>query len=480
MEFLYVPIQAGFLLAVLVTLYFLTRRIAYVVSGQPDTADSPFIVVLYPLLRERKTTIRTTLIGHQRMAYPSNRWKMVAVLNWHDEGTIRSIQELMLEFSFLDLIVMPPCDDPTWRIVWDAWHANAHCYWWHQGKTKYNCDLPPKKTRQLIYAFYHLNERMADEPWIVNYIDADSIPPPDHFSLAAAGLNGQCDFAQSTNTAGNLLDTEMSSLCAFDHMVWDGFVYPHMASGHPYYCLGKGLFVRSTDVYNLGSWNPYITIEDPEFGLRFWKNGMKLGIIASPLIEEVPNTFGGWLHQRNRWMCGFFQTLGHPLTDLGFTPKEKILARLNLVPTLSLLLNTVNVPLSLPVILQVVRQRVTFPLWIDLLSAIDLASLGAFLACFYFVSWKRSYFVRHSAIDSWRYLLQVNPVFVMVYWSLWSLPIVVGFAMCLTDKGKVWKRTEKIDANHDLVLDERGPGGEVAVGVAAVDTGAPSVLWRDT
>ena len=44
-------------------------------------------------------------------------------------------------------------------------------------------------------------------------------------------------------------------------------------------------------------------------------------------------------------------------------------------------------------------------------------------------------------------------MFVMAYWIFWSLSIVIGIQMFIRDKGLVWERTEKVDANHDLVRD---------------------------
>ena len=40
-----------------------------------------------------------------------------------------------------------------------------------------------------------------------------------------------------------------------------------------------------------------------------------------------------------------------------------------------------------------------------------------------------------------------------------AIPIVIGFLMFLTDKGKVWKRTTKVDANHNLI---RSNGSDVS------------------
>lgn len=34
--------------------------------------------------------------------------------------------------------------------------------------------------------------------------------------------------------------------------------------------------------------------------------------------------------------------------------------------------------------------------------------------------------------------------------------MIIGFGMFLTDKGKVWHRTDKVDANHDLIRKDVG------------------------
>lgn len=436
----------------LIILYFLTRKIHYVHPEDAAKIDHyPSIVMLYPLLQEGKETIYTTLIGHKDMDYPSDRWRIIAVTNWFDYETSAHIRQLMLEFSFLDLIVVPPCTDSMWDIVWEAWENNLHCYWWQEGKTQRNRDLPRKKTRQLIYAFYHVDQQMKGEDWVLDYIDADSVSPIDHFKLGVAGLNGQYDLIQSSNVAGNLLDSMVASVCALDHMIWDGFIYPHTSDGHPYYCLGKGLFVRASDVKVLGSWNPYITIEDPEAGLRFWKNGRKLGIIASPLVEEVPRSFSGWLHQRNRWMCGFFQTLSQPLASMHFTAKEKLLARMNFIPTLSSPLTVISLPIQLWVHYNLLRAGKMLAWWLHALSFIDLCLLVVLIGILYSVIWKRTAYVLNCWSDRLRYLLRVNPVVMWISWMAWSIPLFIGFLMFLTDKGKAWKRTDKVDANHDLI-----------------------------
>lgn len=57
----------------------------------------------------------------------------------------------------------------------------------------------------------------------------------------------------------------------------------------------------------------------------------------------------------------------------------------------------------------------------------------------------------NTAKEQWRFALRVNPLFVMAYWIFWSLPLFIGIQMFVRDRGLVWERTEKVDANHNLV-----------------------------
>ena len=100
------------------------------------------------------------------------------------------------------MMIVPPTTDASWQVVWDAWDANPKAYWWHQGKRAGVKDLPPKKTRQLIYGLYNVAQTLKDEPkLVINYIDADSAPPIDHFKGAAIGLK-HYDVLQAQNVVG--------------------------------------------------------------------------------------------------------------------------------------------------------------------------------------------------------------------------------------------------------------------------------------
>jgi cellulose synthase/poly-beta-1,6-N-acetylglucosamine synthase-like glycosyltransferase len=356
LEGTFVATQVAYLVAFAVMGYFLTRRVNWVDMDLVDRVEPehyPPILLLYPVLREAEATMRTTFLGLAEIDYPRERYRVIAVPNHDDRATIDSLTRLADEFDFVEVMTVPPTTDESWDVVWEAWDANPKAYWWHLGRgadarhhpdRKRRCDLPPKKTRQLVYAFYNLVAEHGEEGWLLNYIDADSVPPKDHFLAAVAGMQ-EYDVLQSTNIAGHLLATWPSSWHSFDHMSWDGLIYPHMSANgkHPYWVLGKGLFMRASDVVGVGGFNPWLTIEDPDVGMRLWKAGKRLGVIANPLIEEVPITVRDGITQRKRWIAGFFQSLAAPLRHMGMTGWERFKARLNLVPSLSLISASLSV-----------------------------------------------------------------------------------------------------------------------------------------
>jgi cellulose synthase/poly-beta-1,6-N-acetylglucosamine synthase-like glycosyltransferase len=455
---LYAVVQTGYLGSELLDLFFLTRPTNWV---DPTAADSiaddelPRVVLVYPVLDEAEETMRTTFFGLQNLDYPTDRYRVVAVVNGYDSATVLRLDRLRHEYPWLELMVVPPTNDPSWEVVWEAWEREPNAYWWHAGEHAGVKDLPPKKTRQLIYAFYHLLAADGDD-WILDYIDADSVPPAGHLREAAAGLRTY-DVMQSTNIAGNLLDTWAASWHAMDHMAWDGFMYSHLSDdGHqPFWVLGKGLFYMAPDLVALAGFNPWVAIEDPEVGMRLWKHGRRLGVIADPLIEEVPVTFRRGVTQRKRWICGFFQALSAPLTAMGFTRRERFRARLNLLPCLSLALNPVGVPLGVWAIVTLILGISPLPLALCGLSLLTIALYALIMSLIYVNTWRRTAIVLERRRDRLHYMLRVSPPCLFVYWTWWIVPIVIGFGMFLREGGLVWERTTKTDANHELVREIR-------------------------
>lgn len=470
-------IQIGYCATLAVTVFLHSLPVDYVDETEaiPD-AELPFIVLFYPVLREAEETMRTTFLTLERIDYPRDRYRVVAIPNADDTETLQHLYYLKRRFDFLQVLPVPPTSDPSWEVVWRAWDATDKAYWWHRGTRAFDRNLPPKKTRQLVYAFYNIAEAMHDlADFLVDYIDADSCPPPNHFRAAAAGIR-HFDVLQAQNIAGNCMSTWASSFHAFDHMAWDGYLYPHLSAdgAQPYWVLGKGLFFKASDLVELGGFHPWITIEDPEVGMRFWANGKRLGIIRSPLIEEVPATFGHGITQRKRWVAGFFQSLStFPLKQMGMTPLQRFRARLNFVPCLSLWLNSIGLPLGILATVQHFRGEGFIPLPLLMLGMINLSIFLGMLTLIYRETWARSALVFQSRWQRAGYLLRVNPIFLLGWWLVWVAPLWIGFLMYLQDSGLVWERTIKNDANHTLVREtlahSDGPTAEIISFPTATD-----------
>jgi glycosyltransferase XagB len=448
--------QVLYTLAFAVEAYFFSLPINWIDMNEPieePRSEWPYIVLFYPVLRELESTMRTTFLSLTKLDYPADRCRVVAIPNSNDEETVASLRRLAGEFAFLEIVEVPPTSDPSWQIVWDAWDANPKAYWWHQGKRAHVKDLPPKKTRQLIYAFYHTAKTLAHEPnLVINYIDADSCPPVDHFKGAVIGLK-HYDVLQSQNVVGNLNATMATSWHAFDHMAWDGYKYPHLSANgrQPYWVLGKGLFYRVSDLLALGGFHPWTTIEDPEVGLRYWANGKRLGILASPLIEEVPRTWLQGITQRKRWVCGFFQALGPTLRYLGLTPWQRFKCWLVFFPCLSLSINAIGIPIGIWAAWMYFAKADILPSWTLWLSVVNLVLLACTLVPLYTNTWRRTALVCSRWRDRVWYMIRINPISAMIWWILWIIPLAIGFRMYLLDQGLAWQRTEKIDANKLLI-----------------------------
>lgn len=465
---LYFVTQGAYSLSLLVDCYLFSRPVnkvdmneaVHLVEGSKD--DFPLIVLFYPVLNEQESVMRTTMIALAELDYPKDRYRVIAIPNDKDLATIEALDRLRSDFPFLELLPVPPTDHPSWRVVWNAWDNNPHAYWWHEGATAYDKNLPPKKTRQLIYAFYRWMATNTEEGALINYIDADSCPPKDHFLAAAIGCR-KYSALQAKNVAGNAGLTWASTFCAFDHMVWDGAKYEHLSGdpSQPFWMLGKGLFFRARDIYELGSFHPWITIEDPEIGFRLWKNGKTLGIIEGSLIEEVPTTFANAVTQRKRWVAGFFQTLQFrdgPMDRMGFTFGEKLKAWLIFLPCLSMALNCVGMPLAVWSAVKWYNGTGILPEWCYFWAAANLGLCAVFTVSQYWRTWRRTKLIMGTNWQRVRYMLRVNPLFVGLWWMFWTVPLWIGYGMYRNNLGLVWERTLKKDDNKALVRDRIAQG----------------------
>jgi glycosyltransferase XagB len=466
----FVLTQISYLLGFLLEGYFFASPINWVDEsriGDLRWENLPNIVLFYPVLREPVDTMHTTMVSLTRMNYPAEKFRVVAIPNSNDLVTIDHLKDLQREFPFLELMEVPPTSDPSWDCVWESWEKNPKAYWFHKGERAGNRDLPPKKTRQLIYASYNMAKQREEDgsgSFLINYIDADSCLPPDHFLHGAVGA-ATFDVCQATNVAGNLNETIWSSWYAFDHMAWDGLKFAHLSANgnHPYWMLGKGLFFWSHDIVDLGGFHPWLTIEDPEVGMRFWTNGKRMGVIKTAVIEEAPESFEVGTKQRTRWVAGFFQSLATPLKDMGMPLSGRIKAWLNFAPLLNFIVNWFGLPLGVWALIVWYYGVSPLPGWTTGFAAFNIIVYLVAMVHLYINTWRRTALVLDTTRERLWYMFRVNPVFIQLHWLLWAIPVVRGFIWYLKDGGLVWEPTRKVNSMEGLIVQQGDRPSQAAV-----------------
>lgn len=86
---------------------------------------------------------------------------------------------------------------------------------------------------------------------------------------------------------------------------------PAMARlGLPFPLGGTSNHFRVEVLQDVGGWDPHNVTEDADLGLRLWRRGWRLGVLARPTWETPPGGVEHWLPQRTRWLKGYMQTWG--------------------------------------------------------------------------------------------------------------------------------------------------------------------------
>jgi hypothetical protein len=73
------------------------------------------------------------------------------------------------------------------------------------------------------------------------------------------------------------------------------------------------------------------------------------------------------------------------------------------------------------------------------------------MGALYLRTWERTALVLETRRERLAYMLRINPLFVAIWWVMWLAPLGIGLWMYLRDRGLVWERTEKVNANRELI-----------------------------
>ena len=189
--------------------------------------------------------------------------------------------------------------------------------------------------------------------------------------------------------------------------------------------------------------------------MRFWVNGKRLGIIGNPLIEEVPLNDHARHHAAQALGVRILSELGQPLKLMGMTRWQRLLARMNFLPCLSLAINAVGIPTGVWALWVWAHGASIVPHMDDLARRLQPLGIGPVAVRLYWTTWKRTALVLKRRRDRVWYMLRVNPLSLMIWWLIWLIPLWVGLRMYLRDQGLAWERTEKSDANHSLIRSQQ-------------------------
>ncbi len=382
-------------------------RTPAVVDEDSEAERTPTVHVLTPLYGERRSVVRETLEGIDRLEYPSERLAVYLITEPNDDRVNGYLGDLLAEFEGTDLTidrttvnrrtVQTFLEDGTWDITSEG--------------------VPRTKATALKYAFRTLTLPPND---VVTVFDADTIVPEDTFSLAVAGLE-EYDVVQAKQTVRNHRDGWLPRLEAMGMAGWCNAIYTRTTRG-PYQLLGKAYFMRVTDLWAVDDWQVDAITEDLTLGIEAYTQGYSLGVIDRYIQDICPAEFDDWLAQKRRWVAGPYSYLRYD----DFAPAE--LLRFWVYSASNQLISVVNV-IGVPVgILYFLLVVAGFELYNSLplvvLTVVNLVNWVYYSLKTYQATRDGVEFA--SRREALAFYLAANPLTQLVYSMIWAAPIALA------------------------------------------------------
>jgi len=166
--------------------------------------------------------------------------------------------------------------------------------------------LPRTKPRALNYGLATAHGKF------VTIYDAEDRPHPQQLKAAVSAFRregSQTACVQAPLRAHNAGESWLAGQWALEYDIQFGLLLPALARGRwPIPLGGTSNHFRRSAILEAGGWDAWNVTEDADLGLRFARNGWRVGVIAPPTLEEAPERLGIWAPQRSRWIKGFLQT----------------------------------------------------------------------------------------------------------------------------------------------------------------------------
>lgn len=246
-------------------------------KARQTTADTPSYwpsySVLVPLYREAEI-VPDLVASLSRLDYPSPRLRILLLVEEDDLETRRAVNDAGLKPPF-EFVTIPAAG-------------------------------PRTKPKALNYALAFVRSDLT-----VIY-DAEDRPAPGQLKEAARRMmEGGPELAclQARLAIDNSTSSWLSHHFAIEYAsLFDGLL-PFLARfGLPIPLGGTSNHFRTAILKKVGGWDPFNVTEDADLGLRLFRFGYRIEMLASDTEEEAPESYEGWLKQRTRWFKGWMKT----------------------------------------------------------------------------------------------------------------------------------------------------------------------------
>jgi cellulose synthase/poly-beta-1,6-N-acetylglucosamine synthase-like glycosyltransferase len=276
LEFLTIAVAPVFLAAIIVYLGAALERgpvappLAPRVSGRPW----PTYTILVPLYREAR--VAGDLVACMAaLDYPAERVEILFLLEVADYETIAALRRADLA-SNMRIILVPD-------------------------------GAPRTKPRALNHGL-----ALARGEYVTIY-DAEDIPEADQLRKAIIAFESGPDDVlclQARLAIDNGDASWLSRMMQIEYAaLFDILKRGLGAAALPIPLGGTSNHFRRRTLLALGGWDPWNVTEDADLGMRIARAGGHVADLDSTTFEEAPVTCSGWLHQRNRWLKGWCQTM---------------------------------------------------------------------------------------------------------------------------------------------------------------------------
>jgi cellulose synthase/poly-beta-1,6-N-acetylglucosamine synthase-like glycosyltransferase len=245
-------------------------------------AELPTYTVLVPMYKE-PDVLPILANALRNMDYPLSKLDIKLVLESDDIETIDSAKALKLE--------------PIFEII----------------RVPYS--IPKTKPKACNYALQFSRGELT------TIFDAEDKPEPDQLKKAVMAFmkspsNTAC--IQGRLNYFNAEENWLTRMFTLEYSQWFDVYLPALeALGIPIPLGGTSNNFKTDILRRLRAWDPYNVTEDADLGMRFRKEGYRVGVVNSTTFEEANTSIPNWIRQRSRWIKGYMQTylvhMRHPI-----------------------------------------------------------------------------------------------------------------------------------------------------------------------